>query len=92
MDVETVFSFLNTVQTIQAEHVLLKAGLHVLVMPIPLEINAGCGLCLRLPPSEGRDAERILQENAIAPQKIFTRTIKNGKSEFSILGENSHEK
>ena len=87
MAIEVIFVFPGTVQTIQAEYILLKAGLHVQVMPIPPKINAGCGLCLRLSPAESEDAEKLLRENAIAPQEIFCRTIKNGKSEFSILGE-----
>ena len=85
MAAEIVFAFSNTNKVIQAEDVLLKAGLHVQVMPLPPAIHAGCGLCLRLPLPEREPAESLFQKNDIDPQQIYTRTMKNGKSEFSIL-------
>jgi hypothetical protein len=56
-----------------------------------MSIQAGCGLCLRLPPPEKENAEILLKKHAITPQQIYTRTIKNGKSEFSILERNENE-
>jgi len=54
-------------------------------MPLPPAIQAGCGLCLRLPPPEYRDAQKLLRKHAIAPEQIYSRTIINGKSDFRFL-------
>ena len=89
---EIIFTFPGTNHVIQAEDILLKAGLHVQVMPLPPAIQAGCGLCLRLPPPENNNAEKLLRKHAISPQQIYKRIIKNGKSDFSILeGEDDGE-
>ena len=64
---------------------MLEAGIHVLVMPVPSAIRAGCGLCLRLPPSETGEAEKSLQKSGIIPQCIYTRIENDGQSEFIIM-------
>lgn len=45
---EYILAFESTHHAIQAERILLQAGLPVTVMPLPAKIRAGCGICLRL--------------------------------------------
>ena len=82
---EIVFTFPATSHAIQAESLLLKAGFNVQVMPLPPAIQAGCGICLRLPPPESGDAQILFKKHAISPQQIYIRSIKNGESDFSVL-------
>ena len=49
---ERIITFSNTHQAISAEGILLAAGFSVKVMPMPSEIAAGCGICLRVAPEE----------------------------------------
>lgn len=44
-------------EAIRAERLLTQAGLCPLVMPLPSQIKAGCGLCLRVRP-EALEAAR----------------------------------
>ena len=89
MAVEFVVSFPDTIKAIQAEHIMIKAGLHAEVMLLPPAIRTGCGLCLRLPLPEKCTAQKLLQENDITVKQFYTRTVINGKSEYSVLKEKS---
>ena len=92
MAAEFIITFSDAVQAIKAEHILLKTGLNVHVMHLPPSMRVGCGLSLRLPLPEKEQAMSLLQKNEIYPQQIYSRTKKNGKSEYSILnGENNGE-
>ncbi|MCL2139563.1 MAG: DUF3343 domain-containing protein [Treponema sp.] len=81
---EAVFTFSGTNQVIQAEQIFLDAGLKVRVMPIPPEIQSGCGLCLRLPVPEINSAGDLLEKSGIIPKQRYTRTLKNGKYELML--------
>jgi hypothetical protein len=49
---EFMFTFATTRDAIEGEKLLLAAGLTVGVMPLPGQIGAGCGICLRVSPEE----------------------------------------
>lgn len=44
---------------------MLVKNLHVSVIPLPSDISAGCGICLRLSDDEIETAVNILSENGI---------------------------
>ena len=71
---EYIITFSNTNAAVKAEHCLLAAGLAVGVMPLPGQIRAGCGICLRLSPGELGAALRVLDRNSIGGTGLHTRT------------------
>lgn len=84
MDTEIVFAFAGTNHAIQAENILLSAGLPVRVMPLPSAIKAGCGICLRLSLPYSAKAKEELNKHDIPVQTTFYRTEKNGISHYTL--------
>ena len=62
---EYVLTFKNTNFAIKSEQYLLGKKLHVSAVPLPSDISAGCGICLRLSDDEIEIAVSILRENGI---------------------------
>lgn len=92
MENEMVFTFSGTNSAIQAENVLLAAGLPVKVMPLPACISAGCGICLRLSLQNGERARAVLRKNGISQQQIYTRSVnnENGRSTYEVWEESEN--
>lgn len=80
---EIVLTFANTNSAIQAEHVLLKAGIDVRVMSLPSAIRAGCGICLRLAPGDMRSAWPVLQQAGSEVEASYVRHVRGGSSEYT---------
>lgn len=80
---EYIITFQNTNSAIKSEHCLLAAGLSVGVMPLPGQIRAGCGICLRLTPEEIGGALRILTDNNIGGTGVYMRTAREGGFDYS---------
>lgn len=74
---EYILTFENTNFAIKAEQSLLAEKLQVGVMPLPSQIRAGCGICLRIKEDEIKAALSILKNiNEIG---LFSRIKENGK-------------
>lgn len=71
---EYVITFKNTNLAIQGERHLLDAKLQVTVMPLPSQIRAGCGICLRVPEDEIQEALEILKAKKIEEIGLYSRT------------------
>ena len=76
---EYIITFKNTNAAIKAEQRLLEEKLHVGVIPLPSQISAGCGICLRLSQDEIQAALRILADEQIDETGLFSRTTENGR-------------
>ena len=76
---EYIITFKNTNAAIKAEQCLLEEKLHVGVIPLPSQISAGCGICLRLSQDEIQAALRILADAQIDETGLFSRTTENGR-------------
>lgn len=68
-----IITFSNTNAAIKAERYLMAEHLQVRVMPLPSQIKAGCGICLRLPEKEIGCALKILSEHQIGGTGLYTR-------------------
>lgn len=88
---EIVLTFARTNDAIHAEHVLLRAGLPVQVMPLPSAIRAGCGICLRLPQLRFNEAAALLQTAKIPVESVHARTVSAGRSEYTPYRGNTND-
>lgn len=62
---EYVITFKNTNYAIKSEQLILENHIKVSIMPLPSQIRAGCGICLRIDKDSIDSAESILRENSV---------------------------
>ena len=76
--VEIVLTFSNTNYSIKGEQALLAADIPVKVMPLPAEIRAGCGLCLRIDEIDFPKVKLTLKEaNVPVEGEYLRKTVEN---------------
>ena len=69
---EYIITFKNTHFAIKAEQKLLAKNLKVGVLPLPTQISAGCGICLKIYQD---DLKTALEELISIPEiEIFSKT------------------
>ena len=89
MDREFVIAFNSTNIAIKAESSLLERGVQVSVMPLPSQINAGCGICLRIRFIELSSAFDVvaetLSETQLKELTLYERTEENGRRIYNEL-------
>jgi len=81
---EYIITFKNTNFAIKAEQCLLEK-MHVGVLPLPSQISAGCGICLRVKQDEINAALAALAEREIAAAGLYSRTVENGQYLYEKL-------
>ena len=74
---EYIITFKNTKFAIKAERCLLERKLQAGVLPLPPQISAGCGICLRVNQDEIEPALNALADESIDEIVLFSRIIKN---------------
>ena len=79
MKMEYIITFKNTNLAIKAEQCLLEQNLHPCVLPLPSQINAGCGICLRVKPEEIKSALKIIADKNIEGITVFSRVMENNQ-------------
>ena len=70
---EYIITFENTNHAIKAEQCLLEQKLNVGVLPLPSNISAGCGICIRLTSGEIKEALEVLSEKNITGIKVYLK-------------------
>jgi hypothetical protein len=80
---EFIFTFANTRDAVEGEKTLLAGGISPGVMPLPEQIGAGCGICLRVSPAELEKARSILNAGF---QGIYAAETAgaSGKKDFTL--------
>ena len=76
---EYIIAFKNTNYAIKAEQCLLEQKLRVGVLPLPSQISAGCGICLRVKMDEIKPALEILAGKNIPEAGVFLRVEENNR-------------
>jgi len=84
---EYIITFKNTNFAIKAEQCLLTQGFSVGVLPLPSQISAGCGICIRMSKDEIKPALKLLADKGISETGLFSRTAENGRHEYSEVKE-----
>ncbi|MFV0412689.1 MAG: DUF3343 domain-containing protein [Oscillospiraceae bacterium] len=72
---EILFVFDRTGEAIAAEQTLLAAGLAIRVMSLPSAIQAGCGICLRVPKAQVRQAQALLLGQRLSACALYVRIL-----------------
>ncbi|MDR1194309.1 MAG: DUF3343 domain-containing protein [Peptococcaceae bacterium] len=70
---DIVFTFRSTRDAIGGEKSLLDNRLPVSIMPLPSQLGAGCGLCLRVAEADLSAARRLLAAARVAPEGVYSR-------------------
>lgn len=86
---EYVITFKNTNCAIKSEQFLLAEKLRVSVMPLPSQIRAGCGICLRIKPEEIGAALRFLNQNNMTETGLYLRTEIDGRYVYDEAADRS---
>ena len=81
---EVIFTFKNTHDAIASEKVLIQSGIQVRVMPLPAQIGAGCGICLRVWPEVRNQAAGVLADAGILSQGIWLKRVCGEKSRYLL--------
>ncbi|SHH60082.1 Protein of unknown function [Sporobacter termitidis DSM 10068] len=89
MTAEYIITFDNTSSAIKAEQYLLAARLRVGVMPLPSQVRAGCGICLRLPEEQIGAALEVLCGNSIADNGVYVRTAAGNTYVYGAVDDRS---
>lgn len=79
-----LFAFDSTTSAIAAQKRL--AGLDVIVMPTLREITAGCGLSLRLSPTQVEEAIGLLKSSSITGWQLYLVRVENKQFVCEPLG------
>jgi len=77
MQVDFIITFNTTNYAIKAEQCLLADDIYAGVLPLPAQIRAGCGICLRINQVDIVRAITILKDNSFLEIELYTREIEN---------------
>ena len=86
---EYIISFKNTNFAIKAEQCLLDQKLQVGVLPLPFQISAGCGICLRIKQTEIEMALKALANKQINEIGLHYRKVESGKFLYENINKES---
>ena len=70
---EYIITFKNTNHAIKAEQHLLAGNFRIGILPLPPQIRAGCGICLRINPEQWEAAWQALTDLNMGGVSIFSR-------------------
>lgn len=68
---KAVITFQTTLQAIQAERALQAAGCPGRLIPVPLEITAGCGMAWCTPQGDAQTAEQCLRDAGLDWERTY---------------------
>jgi hypothetical protein len=71
---EIIICFESAACAIMAEQALTQNGFAVRVMPVPAQLRAGCGFCLRFFKHDIEKAAAFLVEQGFAVKEMYERT------------------
>jgi len=88
---EYIITFKNTHFAIKAEYCLLEQRVQASVLPLPSQISAGCGICLRVGHDDIRLALKTLAEMNINEIGLFSRTPENSRFSYTEISSDFYE-
>jgi len=74
---DRLLSFLSVHHAIRAEKLLLAAGIIIVALPTPREIDISCGQCLLFVANDQQRVLTALQNHQVQWSKLYKRTIQD---------------
>lgn len=74
---DRLVSFSSVHHEIRAEKLLLAAGITVIALPTPREIDISCGQCLLFEAADQKSLLEILHNHHVQWSKLFIRNIQD---------------
>jgi len=69
-----LIAFEQTHAALAAEELLLESGIRAGIAPLPANISAGCGFCVRISPEDRPRAEAALKEGGLAYFGVYEKS------------------
>jgi hypothetical protein len=60
-------------RVLRAEQLLKRAGVAFLLIPVPRQLTADCGLALRIDPAQLTAVYRVLEATGLLPAELYQR-------------------
>jgi hypothetical protein len=79
---EVIFCFESAAQAIMAEQALLEGAFDVRIMPVPSQIRAGCGFCLRFLPEDFGRAAAFLSGRGFPAAEAYRVELADGTGSY----------
>ncbi len=80
-----IITFKSTHQAIRSETLMKKNSLNIKIIPLPTELSAGCGLCIKLDISQIQESLKLLNENNIEFSGYYKVLKQNFKKEIEKI-------
>ena len=80
---EFLIAFASTSSAIKAEQSLVDHQLQVTVVPLPSQIRAGCGICLRVKTDDVPLALSVLEQQNIREISLYSRIKEAGTYSYT---------
>lgn len=77
IDYNRLLSFVSVHHAIRAEKILVKAGIDVVALPTPREIDISCGQCLLFAAVDQKQVMYTLKEGQVQWSRLFKRNIED---------------
>jgi len=74
---DRLLSFASVHHSIRGEQLLLAAGIMVVTLPTPREIDVSCGQCLLFAATDQQKVLLILSDHQVLWSKLFKRNIQD---------------
>lgn len=74
---DRLLSFLSVHHAIRAEKILVEAGISVVFLPMPREIDISCGQCILFTNVDQEQVMSILKERQAQWSQLFKRNIQD---------------
>ncbi len=77
-EMDYIFVFENTNSAMKAEKCLLDENLKVTALPLPNQVGAGCGICLKVGQEEWEAASETLRKSQISGIRVYAHDEEAG--------------
>ena len=71
-DIVAIFNSIHRVM--KAEKLLKEQGFPILLIPVPLALQADCGLAIRYGADDRRQLEQVLRDNDLLPEETYRKS------------------
>jgi hypothetical protein len=82
---EVIATFDSTHYALRFEKVLKQNEIGLIVMPVPREISASCGLAVKFSQQDFLRVKELAQENEIQVKRFYEIQMENNKKEYFAI-------